>query len=351
MGYKTPASGGSPSSPKTAPGSPTAPTGSTSGPSRARSFGPPSSPTFASGAAHSPFRRMAAAGGVSVRGPEVETRQMIHEGHLAVLDPIIVVPGFHDEHDVRGVFEVSFTMRHESKPSLTAQAVDVRTLTEEQTKPTYSFVYTKTLVSEGHVGVQYQSGYTLTEEQKASISNTGIDSRTLTEEHTVSGQARQVLYNLNEEATVEMPINTDRKDYTGGNITLNSTVWANVNTGLDITLPAAAGQWAMVGLSGFTDSAAVDAVFDIVSVVAGSPVNSWAGTTSPVNSNYGVIGWYSPAAVPGPISGSITKQLVAGDISAGQVTLRLRYQTKAATNRNLQGTTAVPLTMWAEVHT
>src|SRR5687768_15699053 len=62
---------------------------------------------------------------------------------------------------------------------------------------------------------------------------------------------------------------------TAGNITANSTTWANLNTGMDLTLTTPTGDWADVGVSALWGTEAVFAHMNAVSVVAASPVTSW----------------------------------------------------------------------------
>lgn len=138
-----------------------------------------------------------------------------------------------------------------------------------------------------------------------------------------------------------------RADRTAGNLTLNSLTWADVDNALDLTLAAVVGDWIEVSLSGFWNNEAVVARMDAVSVVAGSPVNSWADQAAPDNTHFGVGGWFGPSGQQGNIGGSIIKQVVSGDLSGGNVTLRLRYRTSTAANKTLFAAAITPLTFWA----
>jgi hypothetical protein len=139
---------------------------------------------------------------------------------------------------------------------------------------------------------------------------------------------------------------------TSGNITLNSTGWANVDTGLDLTLNAASGDVVEVAISANIQNQAVEAYFDVVTVVAGSPVNSFGRDNSPANppTSYGIMGWLCGPSVAARLTGGFFRTLAAGDISAGTVTLRLRYATQTATNRTLDAGTANALHWWARNH-
>lgn len=140
-----------------------------------------------------------------------------------------------------------------------------------------------------------------------------------------------------------------RAKRTAGSLTLNSTVWANVDTGLDLTLNAVAGDVIEYGISSSSPSAAVDLYMDVVTVVSGSPVNSFGFDAAPANptTSFGIAAFYAPPSMYAIISGSFFRTLVSGDISAGTVTLRLRYATGTATNRTLNAAASLPTEVWA----
>jgi hypothetical protein len=136
-------------------------------------------------------------------------------------------------------------------------------------------------------------------------------------------------------------------------LTLNSNVtWANVETSLDLTLNAATGDVIEYAISAFANSAATDIYLDVVSIVSGSPVNSWGFATTPANppTSYGIQAFLAPSSTSPAISGSFFRTLVAGDISAGTVVMRLRYATGGAVNRVLNANAAQPLEVWARNH-
>lgn len=132
---------------------------------------------------------------------------------------------------------------------------------------------------------------------------------------------------------------------TSGDVTLNSTSWANVDTGMDITLTASTGDTVEVAVSAFYGNEGVTASLDVVTLVSGSPVNSLATGTTPSDSNFGIAGLRiaSTSAVVANAAASIMYTLQSGDISAGSVTLRLRYRTSTAANRTLNASPATPL--------
>lgn len=127
-----------------------------------------------------------------------------------------------------------------------------------------------------------------------------------------------------------------------GNLTLNSTSFANVDTGLDLVLAAEVGDVIEVGVSVVMGAEAVIAMFDVYTIVSASPVTGFGGTN-------GVSGWYVSALADNMhVGGSVMSTLVAGDISSGTVTLRLRYKTGTAANKTLLANTANPLHFWAK---
>jgi hypothetical protein len=134
-----------------------------------------------------------------------------------------------------------------------------------------------------------------------------------------------------------------RAKRTSGSITLNSTSWANVDTGLDLTVKAVVGDVLQVNITGLAGSASPAIGFDAVTLVSGSPVTSVSGSDA---SDYGFI--FVPALGDTPISGTIQYVVQSGDISGGNVTLRLRYKTSSATNRTLYaGTGGNPQFNWS----
>lgn len=141
-----------------------------------------------------------------------------------------------------------------------------------------------------------------------------------------------------------------RAKRTSGNLTLNSTTWANVDTGLDLVLNASSGDVIEYCVSAIWGSAAVVNGFDVVTMVSGSPVNSFgldaaAPTTYAALNSVGA--WYAQTGAEITVSGSIFRTLAAGDISAGTVTLRLRYVGSSATNRTLYAVSSAPIEVWA----
>lgn len=139
-----------------------------------------------------------------------------------------------------------------------------------------------------------------------------------------------------------------------GNLTLNSTNWADVNNAaLDREIKEAqAGDAVVVGLSGRWGTEAVWGFLDIVTVVASTPLNSFCQqgpvVASPSGNVEGIPAWHGVSGGHTPISGySMPYVLTAADVVDGVVTLRLRYATLTAANKTLYASTAIPLDLWA----
>lgn len=120
-----------------------------------------------------------------------------------------------------------------------------------------------------------------------------------------------------------------------GNLTLNSSTWADlptIGTTWDAVLSAQVGDTIEAGVSGVLGAENVQIHFDVATIVAGVVTNYFGSGTV---SNAGVCAWLAEAVQTTNIGGSAMRTLVAGDISAGTVTLRLRYRGSAATSRTL----------------
>lgn len=132
---------------------------------------------------------------------------------------------------------------------------------------------------------------------------------------------------------------------TAGDITLNSTAWANVDTALDMTIEAQVGDVLMYTPSALTGAQTVDTYFDVVTLVSSAPLNSFAKAGA-VEASPGTMGWQAWFCLPTALmtlSGPAWYTVVAGDIVSGQVTTRLRYATFSATNRTLYRNANNPL--------
>lgn len=127
----------------------------------------------------------------------------------------------------------------------------------------------------------------------------------------------------------------DFKRRSSGNITVSGTAWANIDTGIDIILNASTGDVVEVGASFMWSSETRNGVLDVASIVGGVPVNYWGrdGAESALSS--GINGWWGHISAISNAGGSVLRTLLAADISAGIVTLRLRGRTFAAGTKTI----------------
>lgn len=136
---------------------------------------------------------------------------------------------------------------------------------------------------------------------------------------------------------------------TTGNKTLSSTTWANLDTAMDLVVSAAIGDLIEITLNGFYENQNSLAVMDCMTLVSAVGV-SWFGSGEPTTGTGDGIGsWISPqAAAYTGIGASAHHVVVSGDISAGTVTLRLRYRV-ATTSIVLRANSIDPLMFTAKV--
>ena len=124
-----------------------------------------------------------------------------------------------------------------------------------------------------------------------------------------------------------------------GDLTLNSTSWANVDTGLDLTIPATAGDEIEVTGSWLVSaSGTAEVYFDAVSVVSGSPVNAWGTDGAETGTTEGIQAWRAVANnFLCCAAGGATRPVVSGDLSGGNLTLRLRYRISSSSRTMFAG--------------
>lgn len=111
----------------------------------------------------------------------------------------------------------------------------------------------------------------------------------------------------------------------GTTTALSSTSYADFNNALDLIIPAQVGDVLLISLSALWVAAASGyGYLDAATIVSGSPVNYCGGGSS---SRFGVQGWSSGVvgtSNDSPVGAAIQYVVQAGDISGGNVTLRLR---------------------------
>lgn len=126
---------------------------------------------------------------------------------------------------------------------------------------------------------------------------------------------------------------------TAGNLTLNSTAWADMPTigsTWDAVLAAQVGDTIECGVSAVWGGENVFASLDVCSVVSAAYVSAWGGSAISGSAGSGVGAWqHAQGGINDGSGGAIMRALIAGDISAGTVTLRLRYRTSTAANKTL----------------
>jgi hypothetical protein len=119
---------------------------------------------------------------------------------------------------------------------------------------------------------------------------------------------------------------------TTGNLTLGSTTWADVDTALDLVFTASAGDWLEINLQAYVTSEAANRLyFEGFTRVSGADVNGIGIPVAAASANSGPPLWTTPANYMGPVGGPVLYQVQSGDVSSGQVTVRLKYSTDTAT--------------------
>lgn len=146
-------------------------------------------------------------------------------------------------------------------------------------------------------------------------------------------------------------VDADRATRTSGSVTLNSSTWANFDTGLDLTLSGVqSGDILRCWISALhSATGASNNYLDVATIVSGSPVNYISGGAGGA-SHRGVQGWSGEGSVASHVGGMIERALVSGDISSGSVTARLRYRQSSASARDVFATSDIPFHWGAEVY-
>jgi hypothetical protein len=137
---------------------------------------------------------------------------------------------------------------------------------------------------------------------------------------------------------------------TAGSLTINGTSWADlptIGTTWDLTLNATAGDVIETAICFFWNNEAVEGQLDVVTVVGGVVTNSFGGDAAPSNTHNGILSWRGGASRFEYVGGNFFRTLVAGDISANTVTLRLRCKTGTAANKTIGATVDAPFEWWA----
>lgn len=152
---------------------------------------------------------------------------------------------------------------------------------------------------------------------------------------------------------LDFPRRAVRTSRTAGNITTSTiAAWANVDTGLDITIPAVAGDVVLIGLSvRLIPGGGIPITFDAVTVVSSSPLNSaGADAVIPASTLFeGVLSWRSSGSGDQGYGGTVPYTVQAGDIVSGDVLFRLQYRVQSGGGSGLiVAGTDNPLVFWAQ---
>ncbi len=136
---------------------------------------------------------------------------------------------------------------------------------------------------------------------------------------------------------------SDINIYTGGDITLNNTTLTAVTGPTDLVVAAASGDCLMVGMSARPVTTTAQSIaFDFATIVSAAPVNYvFAGSGTPINIP---VAWYIGPSEVSSVNGGFPYIVQAGDISGGNVTLRLYFRSSGS--RVIEADAAAPLVTW-----
>ena len=135
---------------------------------------------------------------------------------------------------------------------------------------------------------------------------------------------------------------TARSIRQSGNYTLNSITWADLDTGLDLTLAASTNDVLQASVSALWGAESVEGYLDIMTT-AGSNYFSHGGATGDqgISSLRGSSANDAGSDNKG-VGATVQYVTQSGDISGGNVVLRMRYRTNTGVNKTLFGTTGIP---------
>lgn len=137
---------------------------------------------------------------------------------------------------------------------------------------------------------------------------------------------------------------TAKATRTSGDVTMNNTgaFTADVDTGLDLTIAATAGDVVRLAVQCSVGAEAAISAFDFVTRVSAADVNFVSsGTATPYT--WGIPGSRGEISTAISINAATLYTVAAGDISGGNVTFRLRYKLHTATNKTLYASGGINL--------
>ena len=158
------------------------------------------------------------------------------------------------------------------------------------------------------------------------------------------------------ENTIALRGDFDLFRHTAGDISLvGTTTWSDlttIGTSGDLTLNASAGDVIEASVFALMGNDAIDAGFDVITVVGSTKTNSLTtGGAVPANwAAFNTSGWYKIGGSFQSVTGSVFYVLQSGDISSSTVKLRVQYAMAAATNRLLYAKAANPFLFYARNH-
>lgn len=130
-------------------------------------------------------------------------------------------------------------------------------------------------------------------------------------------------------------------------LNFNTTGWQNVDTALDLTIAAAAGDKVIYSPNFTPGSTNNTFSFDVATIVSAAIVNYFCtGTSTPAGS--GLPGWRRDGGTGAyGVSGGFVYTVQAGDVSSGTITMRLRINPSSTTSRVISATATTPLIVQA----
>lgn len=134
---------------------------------------------------------------------------------------------------------------------------------------------------------------------------------------------------------------------TSGDVSITTTSYMDVDTGIDIVLAAQVDDVIEVGATLRWAASTVYSFMDVATIVSATPVNYLSGAGS---SGEGIPSWFGDGGASGMnlwAGGGTRYKIVTGDLSSGYVTLRLRAKVNTS-SRLLKANSTVPFRWWAD---
>lgn len=120
---------------------------------------------------------------------------------------------------------------------------------------------------------------------------------------------------------------------TAGHISITSTVWVNVDTALDVVLAANIGDVLEAQPCLLVGNEPVVCFFDAVTVVGGSPVNSFASGAAVATNGPPYSQWRADTSIYTFLGPAMHYTVQATDLASGYVTTRLRAMASTGTGK------------------